>query len=86
MPADAAGQRVALVAAATSGFLTPFMGSAVTIALPAIAAEFRLGAVSLGWVTSAFLLAAAALLCRSGASPTSSGDDASSSPGWSCSP
>ena len=61
-PADAAGQRVALVAAATSGFLTPFMGSAVTIALPAIAAEFRLGAVSLGWVTSAFLLAAAALL------------------------
>ena len=62
MPADAAGQRVALVAAATSGFLTPFMGSAVTIALPAIAAEFRLGAVSLAWVTSAFLLAAAALL------------------------
>jgi len=61
MPADAAGQRVALVAAATSGFLTPFMGSAVTIALPAIAAEFRLGAVWLGWVTSAFLLAAAAL-------------------------
>lgn len=61
-PADAAGQRVALVAAATSGFLTPFMGSAVTIALPAIAAEFRLDAVSLGWVTSAFLLAAAALL------------------------
>jgi EmrB/QacA subfamily drug resistance transporter len=61
-PADAAGQRVALVAAATSGFLTPFMGSAVTIALPAIAAEFHLDAVSLGWVTSAFLLAAAVLL------------------------
>ena len=33
----------------------------MTIALPAIAAEFRLGAVWLGWVTSAFLLAAAAL-------------------------
>jgi hypothetical protein len=30
MPADAAGQRVALVAAATSGFLTPFMGSGQT--------------------------------------------------------
>lgn len=59
---DAAGQRVALVAAATGGFLTPFMGSAVTVALPAIAVEFRLDAVSLGWVTSAFLLAAAALL------------------------
>lgn len=61
-PADAAGQRVALVAAATGGFLTPFMGSAVTIALPEIAAEFGLDAVSLGWVTGAFLLAAAALL------------------------
>jgi EmrB/QacA subfamily drug resistance transporter len=61
-PADAAGQRAALVAAATGGFLTPFMGSAVTIALPEIATEFGLDAVSLGWVTSAFLLAAAALL------------------------
>lgn len=61
-PADVAGQRVALVAAATGGFLTPFMGSAVTIALPEIAAEFGLDAVSLGWVTGAFLLAAAALL------------------------
>jgi EmrB/QacA subfamily drug resistance transporter len=38
------------------------MGSAVNIALPAIGAEFRLGAVSLGWVTSAFLLAAAVFL------------------------
>ena len=38
------------------------MGSAVTLALPAIAAEFGLDAVSLGWVTSAFLLAASALL------------------------
>lgn len=61
-PTDAAGQRVALVAAATGGFLTPFMGSAVTIALPAIASEFQLDAASLGWVTSAFILAAAALL------------------------
>jgi hypothetical protein len=46
-PADMAGRRAALVAAATGGFLTPFMGSAVTIALPAIAltttAEHRLG-------------------------------------------
>jgi hypothetical protein len=43
-PADTAGRRAALVAAATGGFLTPFMGSAVTIALPAIAAEFGLEA------------------------------------------
>ncbi len=64
--ADTARQRVALVAAASGGFLTPFMGSAVTIALPAIAVEFGLDAVALGWVTSAFLLAAAALLLPSG--------------------
>ena len=38
------------------------MGSAVTLALPAIGAEFGLDAVALGWVTSAFLLSASALL------------------------
>jgi hypothetical protein len=49
VPANAAAlpDGAALVAAATGGFLTPFMGSAVTIALPAIAltttAEHRLG-------------------------------------------
>ena len=51
-----AAEGVTLVAAAIGGFLTPFMGSAVTLALPAIAVEFGLDAVSLGWVTSAFLL------------------------------
>jgi EmrB/QacA subfamily drug resistance transporter len=61
-PGDSTGQRVALIAAATSGFLTPFMGSAVTIALPTMASELHLDAQSLGWVTSAFLLSAAALL------------------------
>jgi hypothetical protein len=57
-----AAEHVTLLAAATGGFLTPFMGSAVTLALPAIAAEFGLDAVSLGWVRSAFLRAASALL------------------------
>jgi MFS family permease len=61
-PDSATGRRVALITAAVGGFLTPFMGSAVNIALPAIGAEFHLGAVSLGWVTSAFLLAAAVFL------------------------
>jgi EmrB/QacA subfamily drug resistance transporter len=61
-PDSTTRRRVALITAAVGGFLTPFMGSAVNIALPSIGAEFHLGAVSLGWVTSAFLLAAAVFL------------------------
>ncbi|HET9985334.1 MAG TPA: MFS transporter [Longimicrobiales bacterium] len=59
---DAALQRVALTAAATAGFLTPFMGSAVNISLPAIGAELHMNAVALGWVTGAFLLGAGVFL------------------------
>lgn len=55
-------QRIALISAAVAGFLTPFMGSAVNIALPAIGDAFELDAVELGWVTSAFLLSAAVFL------------------------
>lgn len=35
------------------------MGSSVNVALPSIGAEFSLGAVTLGWVNTSFLLAAA---------------------------
>ncbi len=59
---ESTNQVVALVAASAAAFITPFMGSAVNIALPVIGAEFHLGAVRLGWVTSAFLLAAAVFL------------------------
>lgn len=63
-PADqeTTNQVVALVAASAAAFITPFMGSAVNIALPVIGSEFHMGAVRLGWVTSAFLLAAAVFL------------------------
>ncbi|MDD1724740.1 MAG: MFS transporter [Methanospirillum sp.] len=44
------------------GFLTPFDLSAVNIALPAIAAEYSLDAVSLSWISSIYLLASAAFL------------------------
>ena len=43
-------------------FLTPFMGSSINIALPAIGKEFTLGAAQLGWVALSFLLAAAMFL------------------------
>lgn len=62
MPADAAARRAALAAALLASFLTPFMGSSVNIALPPIGREFSLDAVTLGWVATAYILAAAVLL------------------------
>ena len=55
-------KRAALIVATLSSFLGPFMGSAVNIALPSIGQEFSMGAISLGWVNTAYLLAAATFL------------------------
>lgn len=55
--------RTAVLWAVVMGaFLTPFVGSSVNVALPAIGREFRMSAVALSWVATAFLLSAAALL------------------------
>ena len=51
-----------LVIAAMSSFLTPFTGSSVNIALPSIGNHLALNAVALGWVATAYLLAAAIFL------------------------
>ncbi|PKP47385.1 MAG: MFS transporter [Bacteroidetes bacterium HGW-Bacteroidetes-11] len=45
-----------------SSFLTPFMGSAINIALPAIGLELEMNAIELGWVSNSYLLAAAVFL------------------------
>jgi EmrB/QacA subfamily drug resistance transporter len=45
-----------------SGFLTPFMSSSVNIALAAIGRTYPVSAVTLGWVSTANILAAAALV------------------------
>jgi EmrB/QacA subfamily drug resistance transporter len=50
---------VALLVASIASFFTPFMGSSVNIALPAIGLDFGADAVLLNWVTNAFLLSAA---------------------------
>ncbi|MDA8425163.1 MAG: MFS transporter [Treponema sp.] len=60
--ATTANRRAALAVSCVSSFMTPYLSSAVSIALPAIGADFRLGAVSLGWVNTAFLVTAAAFL------------------------
>ncbi len=49
-------KRIALLAAALSSFLAPFMISAVNIAIPTIAARFHASAVEVSWFATAYLL------------------------------
>jgi EmrB/QacA subfamily drug resistance transporter len=55
-------QLAGAVVAGMASFLAPFMGSSVNIALPSIGREFSTDAVTLGWVATAYLLAAAVFL------------------------
>ncbi len=56
------GKKIVLLIAVLSGFLTPFDGSAVNVALPVMGAEFHMDAISLSWIATAYLLAAALFL------------------------
>ncbi len=56
----------ALIVATLTSFLTPFMGSSVNIALPSIGKEFGMHAVSLSWISTSYLLAAAMFLVPMG--------------------
>jgi EmrB/QacA subfamily drug resistance transporter len=58
----AAARRAGLLVATLASFFTPFMSSSINIALPSIAREFSLDAVTLSWVATAFLLAAAVFI------------------------
>lgn len=55
-------RRNALLVAVLSSFLTPFMGSSVVVSLPAISRNLSMDAVSLSWISTAFLLSSAAFL------------------------
>lgn len=55
-------KRSVLLVATFAAFLTPFLGSAVNLALPAIGKELNANALSLGWVISSFILASAIFL------------------------
>ncbi len=57
---------IVLLATTISSFTTPFMGSSVNVALPAIARDFSMNALSLSWVASAFLLSASITLAPMG--------------------
>jgi len=53
---------VVLLVTTMASFVFPFMGSAVNIALPRLGKELSLDAVTLGWITTAYLLSSAILL------------------------
>ena len=52
-------ERSALIVATLSSFMGPFMISAVNVALPAIQQDFKMDAVQLSWISTAYLLAVA---------------------------
>lgn len=55
-------KRSVLLVSSFAAFLTPFLGSAVNLALPSIGKDLNADAVSLGWVVSSFLLSSAIFL------------------------
>lgn len=55
-------RRTALAISMVSSFMTPFLASATNVAMPMIGKEFGLSAVALGWVLTAYTLAAAMFL------------------------
>jgi EmrB/QacA subfamily drug resistance transporter len=59
-------KRVVLLIAAMASFLTPFMATSINIALPTIGSEFSTDAITLSWITTAYLLAAAMFLVPMG--------------------
>lgn len=59
-------QRAVLIVACVSSFITPYMASALNLAVPAIGRELHLSAVALNWVVGAYLVAAAAFLLPAG--------------------
>lgn len=58
-------KKVLVIVAATS-FVTPFMGSALNIAIPAIGQEFQSSATLLSWVATSYILATATCLLPAG--------------------
>src|SRR5665647_10041 len=56
---DELEKKIILLVASLASFLVPYTGSSITVALPAMAAQFNADAVTLGWITSAYIVSAA---------------------------
>jgi EmrB/QacA subfamily drug resistance transporter len=59
---DERGKKIILLVASLSSFLVPYTGSSITVALPAMAGQFHADAVTLGWITSAYIISAAVFI------------------------
>jgi EmrB/QacA subfamily drug resistance transporter len=59
---DKSSKKSVLLVATFAAFLTPFLGSAVNLALPSIGKDLNANAISLGWVISSFILSSAIFL------------------------
>jgi len=59
---DEREKKTILLVASLSSFLVPFTGSSITVALPAMASQFNADAVTLGWITSAYIISAAVFI------------------------
>lgn len=55
-------QSVTLIIASLASFITPFISSAINVALPTIGNEFNADALTLSWVATSFLLSSAIFL------------------------
>ena len=55
-----------MLVTSNSAFLSAFVGSALTVALPALGKEFSLNASQLGWVITTYILPMAILLLPMG--------------------
>lgn len=60
--ADKAFKRSVLAVTAFAAYLTPFLGSAVNLALPSIGKDLNANAIGLGWIISSFILSSAVFL------------------------
>ncbi|MFH1115235.1 MAG: MFS transporter [Pseudomonadota bacterium] len=60
--ADETRKRAVIIVASVSSFVTPFLASAVNVALPGIQTQFRMDAVLLAWVATSYLLSTAVFI------------------------
>lgn len=65
MPSDPSSpnlKRIVLTVTTVGAFLTPWMVASLNIALPTIGEQYAMSAVALGWLSTTYILAGAALL------------------------
>lgn len=66
MQKDGINKNLVLILVMITSFITPFIGSAVNLALPKISEDFRLNAIGMSWVTMSYILSSAVLLVPMG--------------------